>query len=156
MATKLTADYPTAVWDQFSTSRSDIMRNAAPDFNDWDALVAELVATQTELDTLKYLDHLNASGGALVVGTPIKTGGADTEAVRLQTRGNLTLTLAEWDAVGLSSTGLVANTLYYLSGTVGEITATKPATTGDHVVSIGVALSTTTLRIDPHYHGVSA
>lgn len=183
MATKVDADYPTSVWDQLSASRPDAIRNAEPDYHDWDKITAEVVAIETELESMKYLDLVNASGGALVPGNPVynktdasgvaaadcnaavpipfvlgllKTGGASLATVRIQTRGNLTLTLAEWDAVGLTSAGLVANTTYYLSPTAGEITATKPATTGDHVVIIGVALSTTTMRIDPKYCGVSA
>lgn len=180
---EITADYPTAVWDRLSTSRDSAMIKAAPDYQDWDAIVAEVIAIETELESMKYLDLVNASGGALVPGAPVynkadasgvavadangavplpfvlgllKTGGASLETVRVQTCGNLTLTLAEWDAVGLTSAGLVANTTYYMSGTAGEITATKPATTGDHVVIVGVALSTTTMRIAIRYCGVSA
>jgi len=62
--------------------------------------------------------------------------------------GNLTLTTGQWDTVAGTSGGLAEGVPYYLSAaTGGEITATPPVATGDYAVLVGVALSSTTMRI---------
>ncbi len=43
--------YPTTVWDGTSPSRSNRKDDREPDFQDWDAIVAEVIATQEQTDT---------------------------------------------------------------------------------------------------------
>lgn len=66
----------------------------------------------------------------------------------IQTDGILALTTTQWDAVAGTTGGLTAGTDYYLDpATAGKITATAPSTTGQYVVKVGRALSTTELDI---------
>ncbi len=67
----------------------------------------------------------------------------------VQDSGVLSLTTTQWDAVAGTTGGLTAGTLYYLSAaTAGSITSTAPSTVGQYVIQIGLALSTTELKID--------
>ncbi len=67
----------------------------------------------------------------------------------VQDSGILTLTTTQWDAIAGTTGGLAAGTYYYLSAaTAGSITATAPSTVGQYVVQIGLAISTTELKID--------
>lgn len=76
---KNTADYPVSVWDGDSPSRlADDSLDRAPDFEDWDQIVAEMIAAQTEIDAIKTqrtaentLTLANGSGGAVVVGSAV-------------------------------------------------------------------------------------
>ena len=43
------ASYPTAPWDALTSFRPSRMNNRAPDANDWDEMVAEMVAVETSL-----------------------------------------------------------------------------------------------------------
>ena len=91
----------------------------------------------------------NAAGTSRVVGiaTAAITSGASGS---IQTNGVVTLTTSEWDAAFGTTGGLTYNTIYYLSaGTAGLGTATAPSTTGQLVVQVGIALSTTELYLDP-------
>lgn len=64
------------------------------------------------------------------------------------TDGILTLTTGQWDTAFGTSGGLTANAIYYLSAaTAGLGTGTAPATVGQYVVRLGIALSTTELAI---------
>ncbi len=55
------ADYPTAVWDGLSPRRTDRKVNAAPEYEDWDQMTAEMIAAQTEVDRVEafQLDSTN-------------------------------------------------------------------------------------------------
>ncbi len=65
----------------------------------------------------------------------------------IQTIGVVTATTEEWDVVTGDSGGLTPNTLYYLSETTaGKLKTTAP-TTG-YISPIGVAITTTQLRIE--------
>jgi hypothetical protein len=65
------------------------------------------------------------------------------------TGGVMTASTAQWDAVNGSSGGLTVGSVYYLSpSTAGAITTTAPSTTGQWVVRVGVALSSTQLQIN--------
>lgn len=67
--------------------------------------------------------------------------------------GPVTLTAAQWDAIAGTSGGLTAGTVYYLSRvTAGHIVAGAP---GVIDVIIGVAISTTTLMVNPVLSGAS-
>jgi hypothetical protein len=62
--------------------------------------------------------------------------------------GILVATTIQWDAVAGTTGGLVFGTRYFLDpATVGKMTATPPATTGQCNVLIGIALSTTELEL---------
>lgn len=75
------------------------------------------------------------SGDQFVAGIAI-TGNTVGNPVVVQTAGVVT---------GLS--GLTAGTRYYLSGTAGDLTATAPAGSGDFVIELGFALSSTSLLL---------
>ena len=89
----------------------------------------------------------NASGTTTAIGmatTAITSGVAGT----IQTDGVLTLTTGQWDALAGTSGGLAFGTTYFLStGTAGLITSTAPSTVGQYIVIVGVALSTTDLKL---------
>jgi hypothetical protein len=89
------AKYPSEVWDGDSKSRnSDNAPFSTPTAEDWSQVVAEVAATQTELDTAKanitsndsdisvlqnnvILTGLtNKNSGALVIGTPVYLSGS--------------------------------------------------------------------------------
>ena len=177
-------NFPASVWNGSTPVRSsDRQIDRVPDFEDWDQMVAEVIAMQTEARKQKYINLANGSGGAIIAGAPVYElangtgfGKADcngatvlSQVVGLTSiataslattdvckRGPHTLTTAQWDAVAGTTGGLAAGVEYYLSGTAERITATRPATTGDHIISLGIALSSTVLDIDIKYRGVSA
>lgn len=92
----------------------------------------------------------DASGTAIVIGLVAKDPSiASATSGEVATSGILTATTAQWDAVAGTTGGLTFNTRYYLDpSTAGKITDTAPTTTGQYVVEIGVAVSTTELKID--------
>lgn len=62
--------------------------------------------------------------------------------------GICTLTTGQWDTAFGTSGGLTKDTLYYLSAaTAGLGTSTAPTTVGQYVVELGIAISTTELKI---------
>ena len=62
--------------------------------------------------------------------------------------GIVTATTVQWDAVCGTSGGLTYNTIYYLSPSVaGLYVTTPPSTAGQYVVPVGIALSTTEMRL---------
>lgn len=168
-------DYPAAVWDGLSenTQHLDISDDIVPRPQDWAQIVEEVRAVQSQQKEDREFDAVNDEGGALVPGNVVymktdgtvakadadgaaalripvgiaKTGVADGVSVEVIYNGRLTLTLAEWDAVGLTSAGLVIGAKYYLADAPGEITATAPATATDTLFAIGVAISATTLLV---------
>jgi hypothetical protein len=177
------ADFPGAVWDGLSDNRLTLDTDKRPDFEDWDQVTAEMIALQTEVYKQKFITLANASGGALVPGAPVynladasgvgkadcngttvvrqciglvKTGSASLAATLINKQGPMTLTTAEWDTAAGTTGGLTAGTEYYVSGTAGVITATRPSTTGDNITSVGIALSTTVLNVNIKHIGVSA
>lgn len=63
--------------------------------------------------------------------------------------GIVVLTTGQWDAVAGTTGGLTFNTRYYISQTTsGTLTATPPSTAGQYVQCVGIALSTTTLKLE--------
>lgn len=167
------AQYPSDVFDGLGPNRTLRTQNSSPDFEDYDQLVAEIIAMQQQQLDDRELIAVNDTGGTLIVGTVVymksdgklgdadadgaaalripvglvKVGGANAANVTVQFSGLLTLTLAEWDAVGLSSAGLVIGASYYMADTPGEITATAPATATDTLFKMGVAKSATTMMV---------
>jgi hypothetical protein len=126
------------------------------------------------LSNVEFLQLTNGNAGSLVIGEPVYASGndqvdkaranavgtvnviglvADTSISTgvtggIQTDGVLTATTGQWDTVAGTSGGLTANTIYYLSSsTAGRITSTAPTTAGEFVQQIGIAISTTELKI---------
>lgn len=176
---KVAAKYPTSVWDVSSPARAaDATIDRGPEFRDWDQMVAEMVAVQTELDAIRFFSAPNSAAATVAPGCPLYlkadgSGWAKADAngaaplydvvglavdgdasvghngtIKTQKAGLLTLTTGQWDTVTGGSGGLTPNVEYYLSGTVGQITATRPGTTGDHVKRVGIAVSATVMNID--------
>jgi hypothetical protein len=164
---------------------SDPSVDRAPFFQDYDQLVEELKATQAELDKSKFLSLPNGAGADLVVGTPVYalangTGAAKADCngsvpardvlglvstgdlsvghngtVVVQLEGEITLTTAQWDAVAGTSGGLAANKAYYLSGPAGDLVLTRPATTGDNIITMIIAISATKAKIIRMHNGIA-
>jgi hypothetical protein len=114
----------------------------------------------------------NEDASSLVIGTPVYTfndGGvkkakADVEATtnviglaietiaaaatgEVQTEGVLAATTGQWDAITGQTGGLTPDGIYYLSeATAGMLTVTAP-TTG-YVAPVGIAVSTTQLKLN--------
>lgn len=66
----------------------------------------------------------------------------------IQTDGILAATTAQWDAVAGTSGGLTKDIIYYVSAvTAGNLTSTAPSTVGQYVKEVGIAISTTELKI---------
>lgn len=170
----LTADYPTTIWDGLSLNgnRVSLDDDQGPDFRDWQQIVAEVIAAQQELKDRHYISKTNDNAGTIPIGSPvyIKSDGdidladADGSGTRqvfglaaaaiataaaglIQTDGTIVLTTAEWDAVADTTGGLTPGAVYYLSNTVGEITGTAPSTATNTVYRIGVAESSTKMRL---------
>lgn len=171
------AQYPAKIWDGSSKTRpSDRSLDRHPDFEDWNQIVAELIAMQTELDSIRFLTapatvtltlgqpvylKANGSGFALadangaaplydVIGLVV-----DTVAAKCQRAGTMTLITSQWDAQTGETGGLTPLVEYFLSGTVGKITKTRPATTGDHVKRVGIALNTTDMLVEVRHLVIS-
>ncbi len=168
---RVAADFPSQVWDGSAPGRVDRDQLRA-EVGDVDQLYAEMVAVQE----MFIHSAVNANAGALVAGCPlyIKSDGtcdkgdangsgiirisvglsigavAIAGTAKIQVAGILTLTTAEWDAVAGTTGGLSPGSTYYVSGTAGALTATKPATTGDTQLRAGVALSSTKLLLQMH------
>lgn len=90
----------------------------------------------------------NASGTTDVLGLVRDTSVAAAAQASVQTDGQLTATTTQWDAVTGGTGGLTAGAVYYLSAsTAGQLTATAPTTSGQFVIRIGKAISTTIMDI---------
>ena len=63
--------------------------------------------------------------------------------------GIMSATTGQWDAVAGTTGGLTRDTIYFLSSaTAGLLTDTAPTSVGEFVVSVGIAISTTELKIE--------
>jgi hypothetical protein len=116
----------------------------------------------------------NANAGSIVIGTPVYASAndsvdkakadavgtvnciglvADTSIAAagvggIQMDGILAATTGQWDAVAGTSGGLTKDVIYYLSAaTAGLLTSTAPSTAGQYVKEIGIAISTTEMKI---------
>jgi len=136
--------------------------------------IEQLQAGDT-LDNPNAKTRTNNNAGAIVIGQPvyadsgttvdlaqgdaqstIRVSGlvADTSIANaasgsILVDGVLVATTGEWDAVTGEVGGLTAGANYFLSAaTAGELTQTAPTTTGEFVVRVGHALSTTEMEIE--------
>lgn len=93
----------------------------------------------------------DAAGTSKVIGLVSDSSGAilTTATGTVGTDGLFTATTGQWDAVTGQTGGLTANTDYYLdAATAGKLTITAPTTTGQYVVYVGRAISTTDMKIE--------
>lgn len=90
----------------------------------------------------------DAVGSSKVVGLVFDATISNAAAGFVRTDGVHTATTGQWDAVTGQSGGLTAGSEYYLSAaTAGRLTTTPPSSDGEVVAPVGVALSTTAMRI---------
>jgi hypothetical protein len=91
----------------------------------------------------------NSVGTTNVVGLVADASIASSSTGGIQIDGVLSATTGQWDAVTGGSGGLTVGSYYYLSSsTAGLLTSTAPTATGEFVISIGIALSSTELKIE--------
>ncbi len=111
----------------------------------------------TVIGTPVYMDaasgfkkaRANAAGTKNVIGLQRDTSITAAASGSVQTNGVLHATTGQWDTVTGGSGGLTFNTKYWLDpSTAGMITSTAPSTGGQYVAPIGIALSTTDLKIE--------
>ena len=96
------------------------------------------------------VDLAQADAGATVevLGLVRDASIAAAASGEIQTDGVLTGTTGEWDNVTGETGGLTPGAVYYLDpDTPGNLTQTAPTTTGDFVVRVGRAISTTAMEI---------
>lgn len=87
-----------------------------------------------------------ATGTAKVIGFAA-AGISSAASGSIQTDGILACATGEWDAVAGTTGGLAAGVEYYLAASAGLISATAPSGSGNYVVKVGTAISTTELEI---------
>jgi len=114
------------------------------------------------------VQQTNDEAGAIVIGAPVyndvndgvKKGKADASGTssiiglvaQASISGVLTATTGQWDAIMGTSGGLTKGVRYFLSAaTAGLGTSTAPTTTGQYVVLLGIAISTTELHLAAPY-----
>ena len=91
----------------------------------------------------------NAQGTADVLGMVMDATVAAAGTATIATRGFITATTTQWDAVTGQTGGLTLSASYFLDPTTaGKITTTPPTTAGQFVVLLGTALSTTDFMLD--------
>jgi hypothetical protein len=94
------------------------------------------------------LAQANASGTVEVLGLVRDASIATSATGIIQTDGILSATTAEWDVVTGGSGGLTPGSVYYLDpSTPGSLTDTAPTASGQCVVRVGKAISTTEMEI---------
>lgn len=168
-----TATTPLVPWDGLGHSRTNRGDHQTPDAEDYDQLVAEILALQNDILNNRIIKLINDNAGTLVCGTPVyikpnghidkaQGNGAGTRFVfglvvdatilttgtgRVQFADTVTLTTAQWDVIAGTSGGLTAGQMYWLSDTVGLLTATAPSTVGDTVLRVGLAVSSTQMLL---------
>jgi len=91
----------------------------------------------------------NAVGTTNVIGLVYDASIAAASSGGVLMDGILSATTGEWDAVAGTTGGLTRDVIYYLSSsTAGLLTSTAPSSVGEFVVSVGIAISTTELKIE--------
>ena len=95
-----------------------------------------------------------ASGSRKVLGLVKDASIAASASGYIQTDGVLSATTAEWAAVTGDTGGLTPGADYFLSTTAGKLTTTPPSGSGQYVMKVGMAISTTEFEIDTDRGGV--
>lgn len=94
----------------------------------------------------------DAVGTVNVIGLVADVSIATSALGSVQTDDILTATTAQWDAVAGTTGGLTKDVIYYLSAaTSGLLTSTAPSTVGQFAKEIGIAISTTEMKINIRY-----
>lgn len=121
----------------------------------------QISATFTQAATIGQILYQDGGSGSVskaladAAGTSVPFGmaAATTAAAAagdVITDGIVTATTGEWDAVTGQTGGLTPGSKYYMSAaTAGNITTTPPSATGEYVVALGVANSTTEFLFRP-------
>lgn len=110
------------------------------------ALIAGQVVYATAADHVGKA-KADAASTSYVVGLA-KAAISNGATGSVRTKGIVTLTTGEWDALAGTTGGLTYNTRYFLSATTaGLLTATCPTTAGQEACCVGIALSTTELLL---------
>jgi len=123
------------------------------------ANVTQLINNEVGSVVICSAVYINAANGFLksranAVGTSKTIGLVGQTSITASVSGDVAVsgifsaTTGEWDAVTGGSGGLTPNAIYYVSdATAGLLTTTPPSASGSYVVSVGIAISTTTMRI---------
>lgn len=107
------------------------------------ALVIGTLTYVSAANTVKKA-QANALGTCDVLGMVKDISAAAAASVSNQTDGQISATTDQWDAVTGQTGGLTPGAVYFLSAaTAGRMTVTAPTTSGQYVLRIGKALSTT-------------
>jgi hypothetical protein len=94
------------------------------------------------------LARSNATGTKDAIGLVSSTTISNAATGNIITAGVVTATTGQWDAVTGQSGGLTTNSYYYVSSaTAGNLTTTAPDTTGNWAVPVGIALSSTQMKL---------
>jgi hypothetical protein len=138
--------------------------------------VAEVAAVESDIESRRFKSLINDNVGTLVIGSPVylkstvghmdvaKADAASTGAViglvtasagiapsvagQVQVEGEVTLTTAQWDAITDGSGGLTVGAVYYLDAAdAGELTTTAPTAASSVAIGVGIALSSTVLKL---------
>lgn len=103
------------------------------------------VKSDGDVDLAKADTAATTNVGGLVADPTIAT----TTTGVIATRGILTATTAQWDAVTGDTGGLTPGSFYYLdAATAGKLTKIPTETTGEYVAQVGQAVSTVQLVIN--------
>lgn len=140
-----------------------------------DGLLQRLPSGDTITGGVELASVTNGNASSIVIGTPVYVSAADTvdkaqadststsdvlglvydTSITASATGNvlcdgiLEATTGQWDAVTGGAGGLTAGSKYYLDpSTAGMLTTTAPTTAGQVVAVVGVAISTTQLKIN--------
>lgn len=156
--------YPDKIWDGDSRNRdSDRAPSKAPDARDWARMVAELAATQKQLDLRGDYKISHVAGGVLSAGDVLRvhTDGKIYTALAVANMGKI-IGLCYQDTIPgdivkvltdgeitNSAWSLIVGDIYYLSAAVaGGITNVPPLATSQAIIPVGVALAPNKLAID--------
>ncbi len=142
-----------------------------------DGRIRQIAANDTldaQVIEVDVVTQQNNNTGSIVIGSPVYNDGAGTVDLAqadalatvevlgfvrdasiaaaasgaIQTDGILAATTGQWDTITGNTGGLTAGSVYFLDpDTVGKITKTAPTSTGDFVVRLGKAISTTEFEI---------
>jgi hypothetical protein len=173
----VTPQYPGQIWDGLSPNKERINRaqRLDPNPDDWDQIVAELIAVQqvgqdegstftarngsgliirkcqpvcsTGVDTVTLADA-SSIATAYVLGLSIDVSIADGAEGDFQSDGSLFADVSDWDAVTGQVGGLTSGARYFLSLTAGRLTTAAPIGSGEVWVPIGIALDARSLVIN--------
>ncbi len=90
----------------------------------------------------------DAVGTVNVIGLVGDTTISASAAGGIAIDGILSATTGQWDAIAGTTGGLTKDVFYYLSAaTAGLLTSTAPTVAGQFVVCVGIAISTTEMKI---------